>query len=49
MIDAVVKAYAELGGGPVAVRSSATAEDSVDASFAGMNETFTNIGGLDDS
>jgi pyruvate, water dikinase len=28
------------GGGPVAVRSSATAEDSADASFAGLQETF---------
>jgi pyruvate,water dikinase len=27
----------------VAVRSSATAEDSTDTSFAGMNETFTNV------
>ncbi len=31
----------------VAVRSSATGEDSADASFAGMNETFTNVFGLD--
>ncbi|MGI9125277.1 MAG: phosphoenolpyruvate synthase [Mycobacterium sp.] len=29
----------------VAVRSSATGEDGADASFAGMNETFTNIRG----
>ena len=29
----------------VAVRSSATAEDSTDTSFAGMNETFTNVRG----
>jgi pyruvate,water dikinase len=29
--------------GPVAVRSSATAEDTAAASFAGMNETFLNI------
>ena len=42
---AVLKAYAEAGEGPVAVRSSATNEDSVDASFAGMNETFTNVVG----
>ncbi len=31
----------------VAVRSSATAEDLVDASFAGQQETFLNIHGLD--
>ena len=30
---------------PVAVRSSATAEDTADTSFAGMNETFLNIRG----
>jgi pyruvate,water dikinase len=29
----------------VAVRSSATAEDTADASFAGMNQTFTNVAG----
>ena len=32
---------------PVAVRSSATAEDTASTSFAGMNETFLNIGGAD--
>ena len=32
---------------PVAVRSSATAEDTVDTSFAGMNETFLNVRGAD--
>ncbi len=31
----------------VAVRSSATAEDLPDASFAGQQETFLNINGLD--
>ena len=40
-----------MGGGdgelPVAVRSSATAEDLPDASFAGQQETFLNIRGLD--
>ncbi|HEX5308983.1 MAG TPA: phosphoenolpyruvate synthase [Solirubrobacteraceae bacterium] len=32
---------------PVAVRSSATAEDTASASFAGMNETFLNVVGTD--
>jgi pyruvate,water dikinase len=32
---------------PVAVRSSATAEDLPDASFAGQQETFLNINGID--
>jgi pyruvate,water dikinase len=39
-------AYHELGDAAfVAVRSSATAEDSATMSFAGMNETFTNVRG----
>ena len=46
--EAIAGAYAELGEGPVAVRSSATSEDTADTSFAGMNETFTNVDGLDD-
>ena len=33
--------------GAVAVRSSATAEDTESASFAGMNETFLNVRGAD--
>src|SRR5260221_1287858 len=44
------KAYEALTGGDervsVAVRSSATAEDLPDASFAGQQETFLNIRGL---
>lgn len=32
----------------VAVRSSATAEDAGDTSFAGMHETFTNVSGRDE-
>ena len=43
---AVLDAYARLGDGPlVAVRSSATAEDTASTSFAGMNQTFTNVRG----
>ncbi|MGZ8719661.1 MAG: phosphoenolpyruvate synthase, partial [Aeromicrobium sp.] len=42
----VLDAYARLGDNPpVAVRSSATAEDSASTSFAGMNETYTNVRG----
>ena len=45
-------AYLELAGDrdnpPVAVRSSATAEDTEAASFAGMNETFLNVRGADE-
>ncbi len=40
-------AYRELGQGPVAVRSSATAEDLPDASFAGQQSTFLNVVGAD--
>lgn len=42
--SAVMEAFVGLGDGVrVAVRSSATAEDTAEASFAGMNETFTNV------
>jgi pyruvate,water dikinase len=44
----IKKAYRQLGGGPVAVRSSATAEDLADASFAGQQATFLNIVGEDE-
>ncbi|MEL7207647.1 MAG: PEP/pyruvate-binding domain-containing protein, partial [Actinomycetota bacterium] len=40
--------YQSMGAGFVAVRSSATAEDTADTSFAGMNETFTNVRGAVD-
>ena len=45
--DAVRRAYAELGGTdqPVAVRSSATAEDLPGMSFAGQQETYLNVSG----
>ena len=44
---AIRAAYAELGDIPVAVRSSATAEDLPNASFAGQQETYLNIQGVD--
>ncbi|AVT28699.1 pyruvate, water dikinase [Plantactinospora sp. BC1] len=40
-------AYRALGGGPVAVRSSATAEDLPHASFAGQQDTFLGVTGVD--
>jgi len=43
--DAIAAAYERLGAGRVAVRSSATAEDLPDASFAGQQDTFLNIAG----
>ncbi|HSP12428.1 MAG TPA: phosphoenolpyruvate synthase, partial [Salegentibacter sp.] len=46
--EAIKKAYKELGDSehiPVAVRSSATAEDLPEASFAGQHDTFLNITG----
>ena len=52
--DAIRQAYGELcekAGAPevsVAVRSSATAEDLPDASFAGQQETFLNVTGVED-
>ncbi|MGS2618409.1 PEP/pyruvate-binding domain-containing protein [Micromonospora sp. LZ34] len=42
----VAEAYRRLGGGPVAVRSSATAEDLPDASFAGQQDTLLGVTGL---
>ncbi|MQA88523.1 MAG: phosphoenolpyruvate synthase [Streptosporangiales bacterium] len=44
---AIANAYAELGGGPVAVRSSATAEDLPGAAFAGQQDTYLNVVGED--
>ena len=44
--DEIVAAYHHLGGDvAVAVRSSATAEDTAGTSFAGMHETFANVVG----
>lgn len=50
MAEDIVKHYAEIGNGhePVAVRSSGTAEDLDDASFAGQQETYLFVIGNDD-
>ncbi|PHI32742.1 phosphoenolpyruvate synthase [Budvicia aquatica] len=49
--QAIAEAYQQLSEGNVgasfAVRSSATAEDMPDASFAGQQETFLNVQGID--
>ena len=39
----MLDAYRTLGGGPVAVRSSATAEDLPDLSFAGQQDTLLGV------
>jgi len=44
--QAILSAYAALGGA-VAVRSSATAEDLPDLSFAGQQDTYLNINGAE--
>ena len=41
----ITRAYRQMKGLPVAVRSSATAEDLAEASFAGQQSTFLNIVG----
>jgi pyruvate,water dikinase len=51
--DAILSAYRTLAGDQedslsVAVRSSATAEDLPDASFAGQQETYLNVSGAED-
>ncbi len=50
--ESMENAYQEMSGGDkdcsIAVRSSATAEDLPDASFAGQQETFLNVRGIDD-
>ncbi len=43
----ITEAYRALGGGPVAVRSSATAEDGAVTSFAGQQETVLGVSGDD--
>jgi pyruvate,water dikinase len=44
----ITDAYHKLGGFPVAVRSSATAEDLPEASFAGQQATYLNTEGVED-
>jgi pyruvate,water dikinase len=48
IVAEIKKAYRQLGDGPVAVRSSATAEDLSEASFAGQQSTFLNVVGEDE-
>ena len=48
LAEKIKQAYAEMGEGLVAVRSSATAEDLPEASFAGQQSTFLNIEGGDE-
>lgn len=44
LVDEIIR---RLGDGPLAVRSSAIAEDLEDASFAGLYETYLNVQGRD--
>jgi rifampicin phosphotransferase len=43
----IAQCYEALGGGAVAVRSSATAEDLPDASFAGQHDSYLHVDGAD--
>jgi pyruvate,water dikinase len=47
LAQAITVAYQRLGQGPVAVRSSATAEDLPGAAFAGQQDTFLNVIGVE--
>jgi phosphohistidine swiveling domain-containing protein len=47
LIEECLAAYHKLGGGFVAVRSSATSEDGATASFAGQQETILGVEGED--
>ncbi len=48
-VEAEIRAaYAKMGDIPVAVRSSATAEDMPDASFAGQQDTYLWVRGIED-
>ena len=44
--DEIAAAYRALGAGPVAVRSSGTAEDGPAASYAGQHDSFLNVVGV---
>ncbi|MEN6408451.1 MAG: PEP/pyruvate-binding domain-containing protein, partial [Anaerolineaceae bacterium] len=46
--DELRRRYVELGSPPVAVRSSATAEDLPELSFAGQQDTYLNVIGADE-
>jgi pyruvate,water dikinase len=45
VVDPLLSAYRKLGSVPVAVRSSATAEDLPGASFAGQHDTYLGVAG----
>jgi pyruvate,water dikinase len=47
IVDALIRMQSANGGLSVAVRSSATAEDLPEASFAGQQETYLNVHGID--
>jgi len=47
-IAEILEAYEKIGKGKVAVRSSATAEDLPEASFAGQQDTFLNVEGSEE-
>ena len=46
-ISELKQSYLNIGGGDVAVRSSATAEDLDNASFAGQQDTYLNVSGME--
>ena len=48
LAEEIKQAYTKMGRGLVAVRSSATAEDLPEASFAGQQSTFLNVEGEDE-
>lgn len=48
LVTEIKHGYAQLGRPPVAVRSSATAEDLPETSFAGQQDTFLNVIGDED-